>query len=53
MARTSIEKDLLIRHEAWYQQYRHAYRPKLVVVVQRGPGSYALLFPRRRRPEGS
>jgi hypothetical protein len=43
-----IEKDPLIRHEPWYHQYRHAYRPKLVVVVQRGPGSYALIFPRQR-----
>jgi hypothetical protein len=43
-----IEKDPLIRREPWYQRYRRAYRPKLVVVVQRGPGSYALIFPRRR-----
>ena len=43
-----IEKDPLIRREPWYQQYRRAYRPKLVVVVQHGPGSYALLFPRQR-----
>jgi len=43
-----IEKDPLIRREPWYQQYRRAFRPKLVVVVQRGPGSYAIIFPRRR-----
>jgi hypothetical protein len=43
-----IEKDPLIRREPWYQQYRHAYRPKLVVVIQRGPQSYALIFPRQR-----
>jgi hypothetical protein len=43
-----IEKDVSIRHETWYQQYRRAYRPKLVVVVQRGPQSYALIFPRQR-----
>jgi hypothetical protein len=43
-----IEKDASIRREPWYQQYRRAYRPKLVVVVPRGPGSYALIFPRRR-----
>lgn len=43
-----IEKDPAIRREPWYEQYRRAYRPKLVVVVARGPGSYALIFPRRR-----
>ena len=43
-----IEKDASIRREPWYQQYCRAYRPKLVVVIQRGPGSYALIFPRRR-----
>jgi hypothetical protein len=43
-----IEKDTSIRREPWYQRYRCAYRPKLVVVVPRGPGSYALIFPRRR-----
>jgi hypothetical protein len=42
-----IEKDASIRREPWYQQYLRAYRPKLVVVVPRGPGSYALIFPRR------
>jgi len=42
-----IEKDPAIRREPWYQQYRRAYRPKLTVVVPRGPGSYALIFPRR------
>jgi hypothetical protein len=42
-----IEKDPTIRREPWYEQYRRAYRPKLVVVVARGPGSYALIFPRR------
>ena len=43
-----IEKDASIQREPWYEQYRRAYRPKLVVVVPRGPGSYALIFPRRR-----
>jgi hypothetical protein len=43
-----IEKDPLIRREPWYRQYRRAYRPKLVVVVPRGPGSYALIFRRQR-----
>jgi hypothetical protein len=43
-----IEKDASIRREPWYQKYRRAYRPKRVVVVQRGPGSYALIFSRRR-----
>ena len=43
-----IDKDPQIRREPWYEQYRRAYRPKLVVVIQRGPGSYALVFPRRR-----
>jgi hypothetical protein len=43
-----IEKDASIRREPWYQQYCLAYRPKLIIVIQRGPGSYALIFPRRR-----
>jgi len=43
-----IEKDPSIRQEPWYQQYRRAYRRKLIIVVQRGPGSYALFFPRQR-----
>jgi len=42
-----IEKDPAIRREPWYEQYRRAYRPRLVVAIQRGPGSYALIFPRR------
>jgi hypothetical protein len=40
-----IDNDRLIRREPWYQQYLRAYRPKLVIVIQRGPGSYALVFP--------
>ena len=43
-----IEKDASIRREPWYQEYHRVYRPKLVMVIQRGPGSYALIFPRRR-----
>jgi hypothetical protein len=43
-----IEKDPSIRREPWYQQYRRAYRPKVTIVIERGPGSYALVFPRRR-----
>jgi len=43
-----IEKDPAIRREPWYERYRRAYRPKLIIVIQRGPGSYALVFPRQR-----
>jgi hypothetical protein len=43
-----VEKDPLIRREPWYQQYRRAFRPHLVVVVARGPESYVLIFPRQR-----
>ena len=43
-----IEKDASIQREPWYEQYRRAYRPKLIIVIQRGPESYALVFPRRR-----
>jgi hypothetical protein len=43
-----IEKDTSIRQEPWYRQYRRAYRANLVIVIERSPGSYALVFPRRR-----
>ena len=42
-----IEKDASVRREPWYERYRRAYRPKLIIVIQRTPGSYALVFPRR------
>ena len=42
-----IDQDATIRREPWYQAYRRAYRPKQVVVVERAPGSYALVFPRQ------
>jgi hypothetical protein len=43
-----IEKDASIQRETWYKQYRAAYRPKRVFVIERGPGSYALIFARQR-----
>ena len=42
-----VQQDMSIRREPWYQQFRRAYRPGRVVVIPRGPGSYALVFPRR------
>ena len=43
-----IEKDASIQSQDWYKQYRKAYRPKRVFVMERGPGSFALVFVRRR-----
>jgi hypothetical protein len=42
-----IAKDKSILAQPWYQQYRTAYQPRRTMVVKRGPGSYALIFPRR------
>jgi hypothetical protein len=43
-----IEKDKSIQAQPWYKQYRAAYKPGRTIVIGRGEGSYAIVFPRRR-----
>jgi hypothetical protein len=43
-----IARDKSIQAQPWYQRYRAAYQPGHTVVVARGRGSYALIFPRQR-----
>jgi hypothetical protein len=41
-----IERDKSIRREPWYLAYRRAYRPGAIILLQRGPHSFVLVFPR-------
>jgi hypothetical protein len=41
-----VEKDALVNGQAWFQQYRQAYQPGQVVLIEKGKGAYALVFPR-------
>lgn len=43
-----IAKDKSIQAQPWYQRYRAAHQPGRTTVVRRGPGSYAIVFPRRK-----
>lgn len=43
-----IAKDKTIQAQPWYRQYRSAYQPGRTMVVRRGPGSYAIIFPKQK-----
>jgi hypothetical protein len=41
-----IERDQNLRRQPWYRAYRRAYRAGATILIQRGPHSFVLVFPR-------
>lgn len=45
-----VENDKLVNGQTWYQQYQQAHQPGQVTLIEKGKGSYVLVFA-RTQPE--